>query len=161
MKKLFFYFIAFCCITLIIPSCQDSFGSQFFVFVVETDNENDTYEIEYVKLYVNGKERERAQINTSGEVFYTFVGIDHSRVGQRLDFLPVTIKRINGTGAVQFSIIEFNRPTMLPYVNLPENIKKRNILSDKDLDWVHKNATYSVILQPTEKEKEVLIKSII
>ena len=162
MKKLFFYFIAFCCIILIMSSCQDSFSAQSFVFVIETDNEDDTYEIEYVKLYVNGKERETVQIDTLGKVFYTFTDIAHNRVGQRLEFLPVIIKRIKGNGKIRFSIVEYNRPMTLPYADLPENIKKRNnILSDEDLDWVHENAAYSVILQPTEKEKEILINSII
>ncbi len=162
MKKLFFYFIAFCCIILIMPSCQDSFGSQSFVFVIETDNEDDTYEIEYVKLYVNGKERETVQIDTLGKVFYTFTDIAHNRVGQRLEFLPVIIKRIKGNGKIRFSIIEFNRFKSLTFNDLPKALKTNdNILSDEDLDWVHENAAYSVILQPAEKEKEVLIKSII
>ena len=160
MKKLCLYVIAFFSILCTMISCQDKAGGQSFVFVVETENETDTYKIEYVKHYVNGKKRETAQIDSLGKVFYTHVDINHTSTGQKLEYLPVTIKRVNGDGKIRFSIVEFNRFKSLTFKDLPEPLKTNgNTLSDEDLDWVHENATYSVTLQPNEQEKEILIKS--
>lgn len=160
MKKLFFYSIALLCVIFMMSSCQDTSGSETLVLVVETENENDTYEIEYVKYYVNGKERENAQINTLGKIFYAHIEISHTSTGQKLEYLPITIKRVNGDGSIRLSIVEFNHLKSLTFKDLPDALKTNdNILSDEDLDWVHENAAYSVILQPEEQEKEVLIKS--
>ena len=160
MKNLFFYSIVLFSVLCTMISCQDTSGGESFVFVVETENESDAYKIEYVKRYVNGKERNTAQIDTLGKVFYTHIDISHTSTGQRIEYLPVTIKRVNGDGKIRFSIVEFNRFKSLTFKDLPEALKTNdNILSDEDLDWVHENAAYSVILQPAEEEKEVLINT--
>jgi hypothetical protein len=113
-----------------------------------------------VKRYVNGKERENRQIDTLGRVFYTHIDIVHTSNGQELEYLPVTIKRIDGDGKIRFSIVEFNRFKSLTFKDLPEQLKTNgNTLSDEDLDWVHENAAYGVTLQPAEEEKEVLINT--
>ena len=160
MKKLFFYTIVLFSAVFMMSSCQDSSGGELFVIVVETENESDAYKIEYVKHYVNGKERNTAQIDTLGEVFYTHIDISHTSTGQKIEYLPITIKRVNGDGKIRFSIVEFNRFKSLTFKDLPEALKTNgNILSDEDLDWVHENAAYSVILQPAEQEREVLINT--
>ena len=160
MKKLFFYSIILFSILCTMISCQDKAGGQSFVFVIETENETDAYKIEYVKHYVNGKDRENAQIDTLGKIFYTHIDISHTSTGQKLEYLPVTIKRLNGDGKIRFSIVEFNRFKSLTFKDLPEPLKTNgNTLSDEDLDWVHENTAYSVTLQPNEQEKEILIKS--
>lgn len=160
MKKLFFYSIMLFSVLCTMISCQDTTSAKSFVFVVEADNENDAYSIEYVKRYVNGKERENRQIDTLGRVFYTHIDIMHTSNGQELEYLPVTIKRIDGNGKIKFSIVEFNRFKSLPFKDLPEQLKTNgNTLSDEDLDWVHENAAYSVTLQPNEQENEILIKT--
>ncbi len=162
MKKLFFYTIVLFSAVFMMSSCQDSSGGELFVFVVETENESDAYKIEYVKHYVNGKERNTAQIDTLGKVFYTHIDISHTSTGQKIEYLPVTIKRVNGDGKIRFSIVEFNRFKSLTFKDLPEALKTNdNILSDEDLDWVHENAAYSVILQPAEAEREVLINTLL
>ena len=160
MKKIIFYSIMLFSAVFMMSSCQDSSGGELFVFVVETENESDAYKIEYVKHYVNGKERNTAQIDTLGKVFYTHIDISHTSTGQKIEYLPVTIKRVNGDGKIRFSIVEFNRFKSLTFKDLPEALKTNdNILSDEDLDWVHENAAYSVILQPAEAEREVLINT--
>lgn len=160
MKKLFFYTIVLFSVIFMMSSCQDSYGEENFVLVVEAENESDAYKIEYVKLYVTGKEKNTAQIDTLGKIFYTRINIGHTSTGQKLEYLPVTIKRVNGDGKIRFSIVEFNRFKSLTFNDLPKALKTNdNILSDEDLDWVHENAAYSVILQPAEKEKEILIKT--
>ena len=160
MKKLFFYSIALLCVIFTMSSCQDTSGNEPFILVVEAENENDAYKIEYVKRYVNGKERESAQIDTLGKVFYTHIQISHTSTGQKLENLPISIKRANGNGEIRFSIIEFHRFNSLTFNNLPKSLKTNdNILSNEDLDWVHENAAYKVTLQPNEQEKEILIKT--
>lgn len=162
MKKFFYCITTIFAIAFIMSSCQDSFGTQNFVFVVETETENDSYKIEYVKRYVNGKEREKVQIDTVGKIFYTHVEIQHSTTGQNIEYLPIIIKRENGNGTIKFSVVEFNGLESPSFEELPESLKKlNNTLSEEDLDWVHKNATYSETLQPTETEKEILINSIL
>ncbi len=147
-------------ILITFSACQDKFGEQSFVIVVEAENENDAYKIEYVKRYVNGKERQTAQIDTLGKIFYDHININHTSIGQNLEYLPITIKRVNGNGRITFSIIEFNRFKSLTFDDLPENLKKNgNTLSWEDLNWVYENAAYRVFLQPTEDEKEILVNS--
>ena len=160
MKKLFFYTIVLFNAIFMMSSCQDSYDDQTFVLVVETENENDTYKIEYISHYVNAKERSTAQIDTLGKIFYTSIRIGHASTGQRIEYTPITIKRVDGNGKIKLSIIEFNNSKTLTFKDLPESLQtSNNTISNEDLDWVHENATYSVILQPAEQEKEILIKT--
>ena len=161
MKKLSFYVVSLICIIFAVSSCQNLIsGSQMFVFVVETENENDAYQIEYVRSYQNGKERFTTQIDTVGKIFYTHAEISHGSTGKKLDYLPVTIRKTNTNGIMKFYIIEYNRFKTLRYEDLPKSLKKsNNVLTEEDLQWIHENATYRVTLQPAENEKEVLLDS--
>ena len=160
MKKLFFYTIVLFNAIFMMSSCQDSYDDQTFVLVIETENENDTYKIEYISSYINGKERTTTQIDTLGKIFYTTIRIGHTSTGQRIEYTPITIKRVDGNGEIKLSIIEFNNSKTLTFKDLPESLQtSNNTLSNEDLDWVHNNSAYSILLQPLEKEKEILIKT--
>ena len=159
MKKLFFYTIVLFNAIFMMSSCQDSYADQTFMLVVETEKDDNAY-IEYISSYVNGKDRTTTQTDSLGGISYTTIRIGHTSTGQRIEYTPITIKRVDGDGEIKLSIIEFNNSKTLTFKDLPESLQtSNNTLSNEDLDWVHNNSAYSILLQPLEKEKEILIKT--